>query len=66
MVVHVPPSFNSSPSNTSNSSEIWAVDFRGTAPVLSKRSMVDSVGSVGVLCETHGLAEVHSRWGALS
>ena len=69
MTVRLPPSFS-----TSNTSEVWAIDFRETAPALSNRTMFVSnptssrLGglSVGVPGEIRGLAEAHSRWGALS
>ncbi|KAN0129765.1 Gamma-glutamyltranspeptidase [Lactarius tabidus] len=67
MTVRLPPS---APGGTS---EVWAIDFRETAPALAKSTMY--VGrpleaqfgglSVGVPGEVRGLAEAHKRWGKL-
>lgn len=56
-----------------NSSEVWTIDFRETAPALSNTTMfVDDPYSsmfgglsVGVPGEVRGLAEAHKRWGSL-
>jgi len=67
MTIRLPPSI------PGDSSEGWTVDFRETAPAAANATMYihdpnsSRVGglSVGVPGELRGLAEAHSRWGAL-
>ncbi|KAI9068256.1 gamma-glutamyltranspeptidase [Trametes sanguinea] len=67
MTVRVPPT------NASASSEVYAIDFRETAPALSNKTMYveDPLSArwgglaVGVPGELRGLEEAHRRWGKL-
>ena len=67
MVVRVPTS------KDGKSSEVWAVDFRETAPALANKTMYieDPTKSkfgglaVGVPSEVRGLEEAYKRWGTL-
>lgn len=60
-------------SREDNSSEVYTVDFRETAPMLSNatmyvgnpRSAIIGGLSVGVPGEIRGLAEAHRRWGSM-
>jgi gamma-glutamyltranspeptidase / glutathione hydrolase / leukotriene-C4 hydrolase len=67
IIVRVPPS------SPNTASEVYAIDFRETAPALANKTMyLDNPPSamfgglsVATPSELHGLAEVHRRWGAL-
>ena len=67
MVVRLPPSA------PGGKSEVWAVDFRETAPALANATMYEDHPikakfgglSIGVPGEVRGLAEAHMRWGKL-
>ena len=67
MTIRIPPSH---PNETSN---VWTIDFRETAPAASNATMyVDDPMtaifgglSVGVPGEVKGLEEAHRRWGSL-
>ena len=67
MTIRVPPGPDS------NSSEVYTIDFRETAPALANMTMYASdpklaiIGglSVGVPGEVRGLQEAYTRWGSL-
>ena len=67
MTIRIPPS------GSNETSRVWTIDFRETAPALSNatmyvndpRSAVFGGLSVGVPGEVKGLAEAHRRWGSL-
>jgi gamma-glutamyltranspeptidase / glutathione hydrolase / leukotriene-C4 hydrolase len=68
MAVRLPPS-----TLNGNTSEVWNIDFRETAPALANASMYEkhpmkarfSGLAIAVPGEVRGLAEVHQRWGRL-
>jgi gamma-glutamyltranspeptidase / glutathione hydrolase / leukotriene-C4 hydrolase len=67
MTVRIPPN------STHNSSEVWTIDFRETAPGLAHPKMyVDDPYTsrfgglaIGVPGELRGLEEAHRKWGTL-
>jgi gamma-glutamyltranspeptidase/glutathione hydrolase/leukotriene-C4 hydrolase len=67
LTVRIPPTL------PNNVSEIYAIDFRETAPALSNKTMYRDNPisalfgglSVAIPSEVRGLAEVHRRWGVL-
>lgn len=67
MTIRIPPS------SPESDSEVWAIDFRETAPGKANATMyienpLSSVYgglSVGVPGELRGLEEAHKRWGSL-
>ena len=68
MTVRLPPT------NANESSSVWTIDFRETAPAAANKTMYanDPMASkfgglaVGVPGEVRGLVEAHRRWGKLS